>query len=358
MSLDAHIGVSARGVNASITVPTGQTLALLGPNGAGKTTVIEVLAGLIAPDSGHAVLAGSEVFSSAQGRVRLTDSRPRGIALVTQDAALFPHLSVLDNVAFPARARGATRSRARKTATEWLARVDAGHLGQRKPRTLSGGESRRVAVARALASEPLLVLLDEPFASLDVEATIAMRSLLREVLAERTTIISTHNGLDAIDLADSIAVLDSGVVVEEGPTAATFEHPRTAFTAAMSGLVWLQGTWKDGNLVLADGQRLATSADAPSSGSLAAVALDPRLVAIVPSEPDSAGHDTPHHTSLDIVRDTVRALEPRGDGMLRVRGDLMWADVSIAQASRLLPHVGEPVHFQVTSLPHAFALTR
>ena len=344
MTLEALITVSQRGVNASVNVPAGQTLALLGPNGAGKTTVIEVLAGLVTPDAGHATLAGSMLFSSDNGSLNATESRSRGIALVTQDAALFPHLSVLDNVAFPSRAHGARKARARSVAAEWLDRVGAGPLAARKPRTLSGGEARRVAVARALASEPRLMLLDEPFASLDIEAAIAMRSLLRDVLQGLTTVLSTHNGLDAIDLADAIAVLDRGVVVEHGPTAATFEHPRTAFTAAMAGLVWLTGTWKDGALSLTDGQLLDASDTGLERGARAAVTLDPRCVTLVLAESPSAIHDT------------VRALEPRGDGTLRVRGSLLWADVSIAEAARFLPRVGDAVHFGVDALPRAYAV--
>ncbi len=346
MMLDATVGVSARGVNATLRVPAGQTLALLGPNGSGKTTVIEALAGLTAPDSGRATLGDTVLFAHEEGRVRLTEPRRRGVALVTQDASLFPHLSVLDNVAFPVRARGAGKSHSRAMAHEWLARMGAGHLAARRPQSLSGGQARKVAVARALASDPRLILLDEPFASLDVDAAAALRSLLREVLPGHTTVLSTHDGLDAIDLASSVAVLDHGEVVEQGPTVATFERPRTAFTAAMAGLVWLTGTWKDGALEFTDGQRLDAAGAGLEAGARAAVALDPRSIKIVAPVTASA------------VRDYVVALEPRGDGMLRVRGSLLWADVSIAAASRLSPRVGEPVHFEVTSTPSAFGIGR
>ncbi len=344
MSLVAQIGVSRRGVLASLTVPSGTTLALLGPNGSGKTTVIEALAGLIPVDSGSATLGESVLFRRDGDRLRLTESRARGIALVTQDAALFPHLSVLDNVAFPARARGSSKARSRAMAANWLDRVQAGDLGARKPRTLSGGQARRVAVARALASEPRLILLDEPFASLDVEATTAMRSLLRDVLKGRTTLISTHDGLDAIDLADAIAVLDKGTVVEHGPTSTTFATPRTAFTAAMAGLVWLAGTWRQNALELADGQRIEASGPGLATGEHAAVALNPHSVTVVEREAPRAIHDI------------VTTLEPRGDGTLRVRGTLLWADVSIAEASRFLPRVREPVSFTVDAKPFAYAI--
>ncbi len=344
MSLDAVVGVSSRGVNACVQVPAGHTLALLGPNGSGKTTVIEVLAGLVTPDSGSATLGGTLLYAPQGGRMRLTEPRARGVALVAQDASLFPHLSVLDNVAFSARARGASKSRSRAIAHEWLARMGADGLAARKPRSLSGGQARKVAVARALASEPRLVLLDEPFASLDIESAGSLRTLLREILVGRTAVLSTHDGLDAIDLASSVAVLDSGSVVEQGPTAETFERPRTAFTAAMAGLVWISGVWSRGALVLPDGQYLHAVGTGLGEGARAAVALNPRSVKLAPA------------TTTSAIHDTVRALEPRGDGALRVRGSVLWADVSIAEATRVLPHVGEPAHFTVTSRPHAFAL--
>jgi len=341
------VGVTARGVNASIHVDAGGTLALFGPNGSGKTTVIEALAGLITPNAGRAILGDTALFTDEGGRMRVTESRSRGVALVTQEASLFPHLSVLDNVAFPSRARGAGRTRSRAIAREWLERTGVADLASRGPRSLSGGQARKVAVARALASEPDLILLDEPFASLDVESAAALRSLLREVLVGRTAVLSTHDGLDAIDLADSVAVLDHGVVVEHGATAATFGRPRTAFTAALAGLVWVPGVWRhrsqgDGSLTLADGQVLGAFGEELEDGSKAAVALDPRAVKLVPAGTAAA------------VRDTVRALEPRGDGTLRVRGHLLWADVSIAEATRLLPRVGESVNFAVPTSPRAF----
>ncbi len=342
--LDAVVGVAARRVNATLRVPAGETLALLGPNGSGKTTVIEALAGLTAPDSGHATLGDTTLFSHEGDRMLLTAPRFRRLALVTQEASLFPHLSVLDNIAFPSRANGASKARSRAIAHTWLRRIRAEDLAARRPRSLSGGQARLVAVARALASEPRLILLDEPFASLDVDAAVALRNLLREVLPGRTAVLSTHNGLDAIDLASSVAVLDQGTVVEHGPTAATFERPRTAFTAAMAGLVWIGGTWDQGALTLSDGQRLEASGAGLGAKTRAAVALDPRSVTLAPPGTASA------------IRDTVRALEPRGDGTLRVRGSLLWADVSIAKASHFLPRAGEPVHFDVTSRPRAFSL--
>lgn len=354
MILDAVVGVSARGVNATLRAEAGQTLALLGANGSGKTTVIEALAGLTPPDSGRATLGEAVLFAHDGGRMRLTEPRKRGVALVTQDASLFPHLSVLDNVAFPARARGASKSRSRAVAHDWLAQTGAEDLSARRPRSLSGGEARKVAVARALASEPRLILLDEPFASLDIDAAVSLRSLLREVLVGHTAVLSTHDGLDAIDLASSVAVLDRGSIVEHGPTAATFERPRTAFTAAMAGLVWISGRWSSGSqalpsgahgaLTLPDGQRLDALGEGLNPGAYAAVALNPRSVTLVPPATSSAIHDT------------VRTLEPRGDGTLRVRGFLLWADVSIAEAAHFLPRVGEPVHFDVTARPRAFAL--
>lgn len=344
MNLTAHVGVSSRGIDAALSVPSGHTLALLGPNGSGKSTVIEALAGLVTPDSGHSTLGDAILFAQGGGRMRLTEPRARRVALVTQDASLFPHLTVLDNVAFPVRARGARKSVSRQLAHEWLERTGIDHLATRHPRSLSGGQARKVALARALASEPALVLLDEPFASLDVDASAALRTLLREVLVGRTAILSTHDGLDAIDLAPTAAVLEHGVVVESGATAEIFERPRTAFTAAMAGLVWATGVWSTGAVALADGQRLYATAKGVALGVTTAVAIDPRTVRLVQSDARAAIHDV------------VVAIEPRGDGTLRVRGGLLWADVSVAEAARFRPRVGDAVHFGIAVRPQAYAL--
>lgn len=213
-----------------LEVPPGGVLALLGPNGSGKSTLLDCLAGLVRPQRASIVLGG-----------RALDGLPphaRTVGLLSQDPLLFPHLSVLENVAFAPRSEGVARAEARRAALHWLSEVDAGALADRKPAQLSGGQAQRVAVARALASRPELLLLDEPLAALDVDAAPAMRALLRRVLragdSARAALLVTHDPLDALELADEVLVLADGKVVERGPSRAVLTSPRTAFTASLA----------------------------------------------------------------------------------------------------------------------------
>ena len=152
----------------------------------------------------------------------------RGVALLAQEPLLFPHLSALDNVAFGPRSIGEARSKAHALAEHWLGEVDAAQYADRKPAQLSGGQAQRIAVARALAADPRLLLLDEPMAALDVAVAPAVRQMLRQVLADRSAVIVTHDVLDALLLADRVLVMEDGHVVEEGPTAELLARPRSA----------------------------------------------------------------------------------------------------------------------------------
>jgi molybdate transport system ATP-binding protein len=235
MSLDVHAIVEPDRLDVRFTLAEGETLAVLGPNGAGKSTLLDVLSGLVRPDSGHVSLAGTTLVSQGEdARDSWVPPHARGVALLAQEALLFPHLTVRDNVAFGPRTAGADRVAARLVAERWLERVDATGLADRRPRRLSGGQAQRVAVARALATEPRLLLLDEPFGALDVGVAPAMRRLLAEVLAERTVVIVTHDPLDALALADHVIVLGEGRVVEQGPTREVLLNPRTEFTRLLT----------------------------------------------------------------------------------------------------------------------------
>lgn len=235
MSLDVRAVVEPGRLDVSFTLGEGETLAVLGPNGAGKSTLLDVLSGLVRPDSGHVRLDGATLVSTGgEERDRWVAPHARGVALLAQEALLFPHLSVRDNVAFGPRSAGADRAEARRIAERWLRRVDATGLADQRPRRLSGGQAQRVAVARALATEPRLLLLDEPFGALDAGVAPAMRRLLAEVLAERAVVIVTHDPLDALALADRVIVLDEGRIVEEGPTREVLLNPRTEFTRLLT----------------------------------------------------------------------------------------------------------------------------
>ena len=262
MSLTCTARVADRDLDVSVIVEAGETLALLGPNGAGKSTLLSVVAGLLRPDSGHVELAGR----------RLTDDRTwvaphrRRVALLAQQPLLFPHLSVLDNVAFGPRAQGVGRREAARVAQTWLERLDLSGFADRRPAELSGGQAQRVAVARALATDPDVLLLDEPLAALDVSVAPDVRETLRRVLADRTAVVVTHDVVDAALLADRIAVLDQGRVVESGPAAQVLARPRSSFAARIAGLNLVRGTWDGSHVVTAAGHDARWRGGRPGAG--------------------------------------------------------------------------------------------
>ena len=198
-----------RRVAAEFTVEPGTTAALIGPNGAGKSTVFDVIAGLLAPDRGE-IRVGDESVLRAGGAAQdmWVPAHRRGVALMAQEPLLFPHLNVLDNVAFGPRASGAGKAMARRRALAWLREVDARAFAQRMPDELSGGQAQRVAIARVLAAEPRVILLDEPLSALDVTARPRMRKVLQRVLAGRTAMIVTHDPQDVAELADHVVRLE------------------------------------------------------------------------------------------------------------------------------------------------------
>ncbi|WP_062464293.1 ABC transporter ATP-binding protein [Demequina soli] len=334
-ALAADVRVPARGVDASLEVAPGRTLVLLGPNGSGKSTALEAVAGIV---PGAAV--------TLDGAAAPRAARDRRIGLLSQDDALFPAMSVRDNVAFGPRSRGVARAEARAEADAWLARVGLSGLGDRRPRELSGGQARRVAIARALAARPRVLLLDEPFAGLDVGAASTVRGLVAGLLSGVTAIVTTHDALDAHALADDVAVMEAGRIVEAGPAAEVLARPRTAFAARMAARVLLEGTMRGGALELSGGTRVPVTGG-PGAGARAAIALRPAAVTV------SLG-DAPRSPALVWIADEVAGLEPRGDEV-RVQGTVCAADVDPAVAGALAARA--PVWFGVPRGEAAYALT-
>ena len=230
---------TARDVVVDLTVEAGRTLALVGPNGSGKSTACAVAAGLLDAEAGRVslgerVLDGPGVFVPA-GR--------RDVALLSQAPGIFPHMSVLDNVAFGPRCRGDSHAQARRRALAELAAVGAPHLAGRPGGELSGGQAARVALARALATRPRALVLDEPMAALDVTARARMRAVVGRRAAEEglTVLLVTHDVLDVAALADDVAVLEHGRVVESGPAARVLAAPASDFAARLTGTAVLLG---------------------------------------------------------------------------------------------------------------------
>jgi len=223
-------------LDVSLEVGATETLALVGPNGAGKTTCLGLAAGLLRPLRGRVTL-GEEVWYDSESGVDRPPHR-RAVGLVYQEYALFPHLDVRGNVAYGARARGAGRKAALDEADRWLERLGLRELGIRPPIGLSGGQRQRVALARALASGARVLLLDEPFAALDVATRASVRGELRRFLGELglPTLLVTHEATDALALADRIAVIEGGRVVQNGTREDLLARPQTPFVAELVGL--------------------------------------------------------------------------------------------------------------------------
>ena len=230
---------TARDVVVDLTVEAGRTLALVGPNGSGKSTACAVAAGLLDAEAGRVSL-GERVLD---GPGAFVPAGRRDVALLSQAPGIFPHMSVLDNVAFGPRCRGASRARARRRARAELAAVGASHLAPRPGGELSGGQAARVALARALATSPRAFVLDEPMTALDVTARAQMRSVVGRRAAEEglTVLLVTHDVLDVAALADDVAVLQDGRVVESGPAARVLVAPVSDFAARLTGTAVLLG---------------------------------------------------------------------------------------------------------------------
>ncbi|MBB2987970.1 molybdate transport system ATP-binding protein [Terracoccus luteus] len=337
--------VDARGVDVALDVAAGERVAVLGPNGAGKSTLLAVLAGVLRPDAGEAVLDDRVLYRQGGPDARWVPPHARGIALLAQDPLLFPHLTALDNVAFGPRSAGARPRAAREEARRWLAEVDAEGLAGRRPAQLSGGQQQRVAVARALAARPRLLLLDEPMAALDVAAAPMLRRVLARVLAHRAAVIVTHDLLDAVLLSTRVVVVDHGRVVESGPTAEVVARPRTPFMARLAGLDLVRGTAVDATHLRDDAGRLV---EGVASGDLVAGApalavFSPTAVAVHVAAPSGS----PRNTFAAVVVE----LEPR-DAQVRVRahderGGVLLADVTAASVGELDLHPGRSVHLAV-----------
>jgi molybdate transport system ATP-binding protein len=343
LRLSAHL--QQRGIEFDVAVEDGEVLAVLGPNGAGKSSLLLLIAGLLRPDTGRVELGGTVLTDTETGT--FVPAHARGVAMLSQQAMLFPHMSAAANVGYAPRCRGLSSSAARTAAQHWLDAVGAGELAHRKPSQLSGGQAQRVALARALAAEPRLLLLDEPMAALDVTAAPAMRRLLRDILrdAGRTAIIVTHDLLDALAVADKVIVVDRGRVVESGPVRDVLTAPRSEFAATIAGVNLVSGA-------IAEPGRLRTpwgtdfyGISELSPGTPAVALFRPAAVAV---------HLTaPHASPRNVIAVTITELDIHGTAV-RIRGTdrrddqtALAADITAAAAADLDLQPGQTVYFVV-----------
>ncbi len=319
LEVDAHVRLGALDLRVVLDVSAQEMVVVVGPNGAGKSTLLRAIAGLVPLAAGRVVLDG-RVLEDAERGVWVPPEG-RAIGLVFQDYALFPHLSALENIAFGLRTR-MRRGEARRRAREWLGRVGLADHADARPSALSGGQAQRVALVRALALSPALLLLDEPLAALDASTRPVLRRELRAHLASfpGVRLLVTHDPLEALALADRLVVLEAGRVVQSGPPAEVARRPRSRYVADLMGVNLLRGRADGAQVRLDDGTALAV-ADAPAGDVL--LVIHPRAVALHRSRPDG--------TPRNVWRGTVEWTEPQGT---RVRAGLSGPPALIAEVTR------------------------
>ncbi|MDP9495133.1 MAG: ABC transporter ATP-binding protein [Actinomycetota bacterium] len=284
-------------LNLSLSIPPGRTVALLGPNGAGKSTAVAVLAGLLPVDSGLITLAGVTLDEPDRGV--FVPAEARRVGVVFQDYLLFPHLTVVENVAFGLRSGGVNREDSMARAGEWLERVDLAEHARKKPGDLSGGQAQRVALARALVTEPDLLLLDEPLAALDVTTRVQLRRALLEHLDRFSgpRLFITHDPTEAFLLADEINIIEGGRVTQTGPAEDIRLRPRTPYAADLAGSNLVPGVAEHG--VVDTGSHLIHIADHDIAGSVLAT-IRPAAISVHLREPEGSPRNA-WKTTVDLI---------------------------------------------------------
>ena len=269
-----------------LAVHEGELLSLLGPSGCGKTTTLNLIAGFVAPTAGRVLVDGQDVT----GR----PPHERGLGVVFQSYALFPHLTVFENVAFGLRERRVSEAEVRRRVGEALALVRLAGEGQRRPRQLSGGMQQRAALARALVYAPRVLLLDEPLAALDRQLREEMRGELREILRQVsiTAVFVTHDQAEALSLSDRVAVMQRGRIEQLGPPREVYERPATRFVADFVGASSRLGgrAVSTDRVEVAPGVSIRVRTGRPLvAGEAVELTVRPERVSVAASAPGDAG---------------------------------------------------------------------
>jgi len=265
----------------SIDFSDGEFFGLLGPSGSGKTTLLRAIAGFVALDQGEVTIAGENMEHVPVHR--------RQIGMVFQNYALFPHLSVAENVGFGLSVRGLDRDEIRRRVGEMLELVRLPGFESRRPRQLSGGQQQRVALARALVTKPKVLLLDEPLGALDRRLRQEMQVELRQIQREIgiTAIFVTHDQEEALTLSDRIAIINQGRLAQVGAPQQVYERPADVFSARFLGDANIfRGTASDGTVILGDGTRIRI-ADKPPPGSATIIVRPEKLIVAPGTKPPS-----------------------------------------------------------------------
>jgi len=318
-------------LDVALMAGLGAVVALLGPNGAGKTTLLRALSGLQPIDRGQIELDGLVLDDPAKGVFVAAEDREVGYLF--QDYLLFPHLSVLENVAFGLRSRG--KPLPLQIASDWLERMELEAYASGRPAQLSGGQEQRVALARALAPEPRLLLLDEPLAALDASTKVTIRRELKHHLTrfEGITLLVTHDPVDAAALADTVLVIEEGRVVQEGTILDITARPRSRYVADLVGVNLWRGQAENGEVKVGDTSIYAVDA---GEGDVFAL-VHPRSVSLYANRPQGSPRN--------VWRGTATSLDSAGDRVrVRVEGPLVLvAEITNAALADLSLVGGEEV---------------
>lgn len=279
LGIDKWFGRTCAVAGADVTVPVGSIVALLGPSGSGKSTLLRIIAGFEVPDAGMVEIDGGRVA----GEGTWVEPELRRVGMVFQDGALFPHLTVERNVAFGEPAPG--------RVTECLELVGLAHRARSYPHELSGGERQRIALARALAPDPAVVLLDEPFAALDAGLRAALREDVAAILREAgaTALLVTHDQQEALSLADEVVLMDAGRIVQTGTPEEVYARPANRWVAGFLGAAEVfPGTASHGYVETEFGRLLS---DDPCAQGPVEVMIRPEVLSLVPlaADADAAG---------------------------------------------------------------------
>jgi len=337
MTMTAQLGLQlgTLDLQVDIEVQPGELLALLGPNGAGKSTVLRCLAGLAPLDTGSITIDGTVVDDPAADVLVEPEDRP--IGFVFQNYMLFDHMSVLENVAYGLRARKTPKSEARRLAREWLHRVGLADYADQRPRALSGGQAQRAALARALATSPRLLLLDEPLAALDVGTRASVRRDLRHYLEsfDGMRVLVTHDPVDAYALADRVAILDAGRIVQIGTLAEVTAHPRSRYVADLVGVNLVAGDVANGVLTTSTGTTVVIADAAPG----------PSFAMIRPHSVALALHTVEGSSARNVWSGAITDVDRLGDRVrIGIGGELpLTAEITVAALEALGLRPGDDV---------------
>ncbi|WP_160120979.1 ABC transporter ATP-binding protein [Rhodovarius lipocyclicus] len=270
-----------------LAIPAGEFFTLLGPSGSGKTTTLSMLAGFVQPDEGRVMMGGRDMTR--------VPPRGRGLGMVFQNYAIFPHLNVAENVAFPLSVRGAPKAEIESRVAEALAMVKLTGFEKRYQRQLSGGQQQRVALARAIVGHPAVVLMDEPLGALDKNLRYHMQVEIKDIQQRlgMTVIYVTHDQEEALTMSDRIAIMERGRIAQMGPPREVYEKPESSFVAAFLGEANLLPVTPEGAAARGPGGALiqAGAGSLPGKGGLAFIR--PEKLSITAGLADAAPNALP-----------------------------------------------------------------